>query len=115
MIDTPFSEVEQSRIASLSGDIYRNRALRSEAGEIMRSARFRARTRKTLAAKRLHADDGADHRTVDVNIPCRHGRAHGLRETLQPRMHAERQPIAFRCKGAADLVDLGGIIAHYVQ
>jgi hypothetical protein len=60
--------IDQMRIAAYRRRIDRNRLFKAKTIEIMRSARLRASARKIKSAKRLGADDGADHIAIDIAI-----------------------------------------------
>src|SRR5574337_1235675 len=58
----------QARVTTGQGGVDGDRPLDGEAREVMRSTRLGAGARQAFAAERLHTDDGADHRAVDIKI-----------------------------------------------
>lgn len=62
------AEAEEFGIAADRGRVDGAHALGREAQEIMRPARFRPCAGQSAAAEGLHADDGADHVAIDIDI-----------------------------------------------
>ena len=60
----------------------------------MRPTRFRAGAAEPFATERLHADDGADHVAVDVDVADVRGSGQRLRAGVDAGLDAEREPIA---------------------
>src|ERR1700704_3967699 len=58
----------QRGVAAGGGGVYRYRLLGREPRQIMRTRGLGARAGKAVAAERLHADHGADHVAVDVDV-----------------------------------------------
>src|SRR3954465_8261920 len=59
---------QQGRVATGAGRVGARHPLGAEAGEVVGAAGLGAGARGALAPERLRADDGADHRTVDVEV-----------------------------------------------
>ena len=74
---------------------------RDEAAEVERPARLRARARQAAPAERLHADDGADDVTVDVEIARLHPAGDVRDRFVEARVQAEGEAVA----GGVDPVD----------
>src|SRR5260221_14775807 len=87
-------EREQAGVAARGGGVDRDGALDGEAVEIMRAAGLGPGARQALAAEGLHADDGADHVAVDVEVADPHptlDRAHPL---VHAAVDAEGEAVA---------------------
>src|SRR5712692_5125317 len=69
-----------------------------ESGQVMRPAGLRAGAGEAFAAEGLHADHGADHAAVDVNVADARRAYHLVDEALDAAVDAEREAVA----GVAD-------------
>src|SRR5260370_35257982 len=92
---------QEGGVAAGGGGVGREGALGCETVEIARAAGFGAGAGEGFAAKRLHADNGADHAAIDIAIAdpeAREDVAHGL---VDPAVDAEGDAVA----GRGDLVE----------
>src|SRR3989442_747139 len=65
-----------------------------EAGQVMRPAGLRAGAGEAFAAEGLHANYGADHAAVDVDVADARGAHHLVDEALDAAVDAEGQAVA---------------------
>ena len=86
-----------------------------KAFDIVRTACFRAGTRFTLTAERLHANNGPNHVAVHIavaNTQLLRNLAHGAVDT---RMDAHRQAITGRIDLIENLVQIARLVANNVN
>src|SRR5262245_42207950 len=67
-----------------------------ESQQVIRPARLEAGSRQSFAAEWLHADDGADHAAVDVDVADARAAHDAINEALHPAVNSERQAVAAR-------------------
>src|SRR5216683_4813726 len=71
-----------------------NRSLGSKSRKVMRAAGLGAGAGEAFAAEGLHADDGADHAAVDVDVADARGEHDLVDEALDAAVDAEGQAVA---------------------
>ena len=108
----------QRTLCILAGEGHANGALRTagkQTVKVQRAAGFRTGTGQPFAAERLHADHGANHIAVDVQVA--HLRAAGdLGDGLvDAGMHAEGQAVTGGVNLLHQFIQLVTVIAHHVQ
>src|SRR5258707_3414431 len=81
----------------------------------MRAAGLGAGAGQAMAAERLHADDGADHVAVDIDVADLEAIDHVLDRVVDARMDAERQAITGALDRSQHTVKPVGAIAHQMQ
>src|SRR5438045_998597 len=85
---------DERGVASRRRGVHGVRAFVGEAEEIVRPARLGAGARKPLAAEGLHADGGADHVAVHIEVSRARARAHELHRLLDAAVHPHGEPVA---------------------
>ena len=81
----------------------------------MRPACFRPGPRQTVTAERLHADDGADHVAVDVDIADAEAAGDAVGGFGDAGVDAEGEPVAGRVDGGEGVVEAVGAVAGDVE
>src|ERR1700749_5075320 len=84
----------QRRVATRGRRVHRHRLLSGKTRQIMRAAGLGPGARQSVAAERLHADHGADHVAVDIDVTDWKPVDHGLDGVVDARVNSERQSVA---------------------
>src|SRR6266851_2735814 len=106
---------QEAGITARRRGVDREGALDSEAVEVVRTAGLRPRPRQTFAAEGLHADDGADHVAVDVDVADTGAAHHRPDRLVDAAMDAEGEAVAGRRDLVEYLVELVAAPAHDME
>src|SRR6185437_4323455 len=85
---------QQRGVAAGRRGVDGHRLLCRKTWQIMRAAGLWAGAGQAVAAERLHADHGADHVAIDVDVADLKAVDRVLDGVVDPRMNAEGQPVA---------------------
>src|SRR5690606_18839407 len=106
---------EEGRIAAHRRRVDAHHLFGGEAAQIGGSAGFRPGAGEPGTAKRLAADDRADHAAIDVDIAVREPLRDMRCPRLDTRMHAESEAVAVRGDGVEECVERVGAPAYDMQ